>query len=221
MNRKPLHVARARVLKAIGVLAVAAILIATTAGYWLPAIGGWLSIPSTVYLHPVDTIIVHGGNDTRTYYGVELYRRGLASELWHTGYPKNVHDVTTIVEQSVPQFSSRYLLKSIAPAVPPTSFRFLATTSTWSDGTQIAAAIRAGKLRSVIIVTDWWHSRRALCATKQQLQGYDVAISFEASPSPAGPDNWWQNDDIRAHVEDELVKLGYYALAYGMTPWGC
>jgi uncharacterized SAM-binding protein YcdF (DUF218 family) len=105
--------------------------------------------------------------------------------------------------------------------VPPQAFRFLATTSTWSDGTQIAAAIRAYKLHSVIIVTDWWHSRRALCATEQQLQGYDVAISFEPSPSPANPANWWQNEDIRAHVEDELVKLGYYAVAYGMNPWGC
>ena len=121
----------------------------------------------------------------------------------------------------VPQYSFRYLLRSIEPAVPAQSFRFLVTTSTWSDGAEIAAAIRERKLHSVIIVTDWWHSRRALCATEQQLQGYDVAISFAPSPSPVGPANWWQNAEIRDDVESELVKLGYYAVRYGMTPWGC
>jgi uncharacterized SAM-binding protein YcdF (DUF218 family) len=178
-------------------------------------------MPATADLHTADAIIVHGGNEARTLYGIELYRRGLAPELWHTNYARGEVSVTATVERGIPQWSFRYLLKSIVPAVPPQSFRFLATTSTWSDGTEIAAAIRAHKLHSVIIVTDWWHSRRALCATEQQLQGYHVAISFAPSPSPASPGDWWQNADMRSRVASELGKLGYYALAYGMTPWGC
>jgi len=197
---------RARTFKSIGVLAAIVVSAVASSSIWLPTIGRWLSMPAQPDLHPADVIIVHGGNQLRTQYGLELYHRGLAPELWHTGYAKGEAPLTKILERS---------------GVADQSFRYLVTTSTWSDGQQIAAAIRARKLHNVIIVTDWWHSRRALCSTEQQLQGYDVVISFEPSPSPAGPDNWWRNEQIRSDVESELVKLGYYALRYGMSPWGC
>jgi uncharacterized SAM-binding protein YcdF (DUF218 family) len=206
-------------LKVAVLLYIAALLAFVSADHWLPLIGRWLAMPST--MQHADAIVVHGGTLMRTMYGVELYRQGLAPELWHTGYAKGEKYATEIIEQGVPQYSLPYLLGSIAPAVPPQSFRYLATTSTWSDGSQIAALIRARKLHSVIIVTDWWHSRRALCATKQQLQGYDVTIAFLPAPASIGPENWWQNEEIRGDVESELLKLGYYALRYGMNPWGC
>jgi len=198
---------RARALRSIGVLALAAIMMRASAGTWLPAIGRWLAMPATVDLRRADVIVVHGGNVARRGYGIELYRRGLAPELWLTGYA------------SGQAYTTKLMVKE--GGIPQRAFRFLVTTSTWSDGKQIAAAIRARKLHSVLIVTDWWHSRRALCSTKQQLQGYDVEIIFEPSPAPAGPDNWWENAEMRSHVVDELVKLGYYALRYGMAPWGC
>jgi uncharacterized SAM-binding protein YcdF (DUF218 family) len=163
-------------------------------------------MPATPDLRPVDAIVIHGGNPARTLYGVELYQQGLAPELWHTGYASGEARVTAMI---------------VGRGVPRQAFRYLTTTSTWSDGQQIAATIRDRKLHSVLIVTDWWHSRRALCATEQQLAGYDVAIAFAPSPAPAGPADWWQSAEIRGDVESELVKLGYYALAYGMTPWGC
>jgi uncharacterized SAM-binding protein YcdF (DUF218 family) len=212
---------RARVIRLTGVIALAALVILLSTDIWLPVIGRWLSMPATPELRHADAIIVNGGTAMRTLYGIELYRQGQAPELWHTGYAKGEKYMTAIVERGVPQFSFRYLLKSIEPAVPSQAFHYLPTTSTWSDGTEIAATIRARKLRSVIIVTDWWHSRRALCATKQQLQGYDVVITFAPSPALVGPESWWQNEEMRANVESELVKLGYYAVRYGMTPWGC
>lgn len=191
----------------IGLFIVVALATVVSAGYWLTAIGGWLAMPATLQLHPVDAIIVHGGNPTRTDYGITLYHHGLAPELWHTSYADRQALTTLVVVTQ--------------GGVPSQSFHYLATTSTWTDGTEIAATIRARKLHSVIIVTDWWHSRRALCSTEQQLQGYDVAISFEPSPSPAGPLNWWKNAELRGDVGSELVKLMFYMLRYGMRPWGC
>jgi hypothetical protein len=96
-----------------------------SAGAWLPAIGRWLAMPATTPMRRADAIVINGGGQARTLYGVELYRQGLAPELWHTGYARSEARVTaTIVERGVPR----------------QSFRYLATTSTWSDGTQIAAA---------------------------------------------------------------------------------
>jgi uncharacterized SAM-binding protein YcdF (DUF218 family) len=203
--RKTPRTAQARALRLVAGLVVAVLVALATADAWLPAIGRWLAMPATADMHPVDVIIVHGGNPDRTLYGVELYRRGLAPELWHTGYAIGEEEITTTVERGVP---SR-------------SFHYLTTTSTWSDGQQIAAAIRARKLHSVLIVTDWWHSRRALCATEQQLQGYQVSIAFEPSPARTGPTDWWHEENQRYHVVSELVKFGYYAVRYGMVPWEC
>src|SRR5689334_11550829 len=59
---------RVRVIRSAGTLAVTAFVILLSAGLWLPAIGGWLDMPSTEYLHPVDAIIIHGGNPARTRY---------------------------------------------------------------------------------------------------------------------------------------------------------
>jgi uncharacterized SAM-binding protein YcdF (DUF218 family) len=205
-HRTAWPVVRRRVLRLLGALAVAAAVTVASADAWLPAIGRWLDMPATAGVRRIDAIIVHGGNPARTLYGVELYQQGLAPELWHTGYASGEARVTAMI---------------VDRTVPRQAFRYLATTSTWSDGTQIAAAIRNRKLHSVLIVTDWWHSRRALCATRQQLQGYDVAIAFAPSPAPAGPADWWRDSETRGLVLSELVKFGYYALAYGMAPWGC
>jgi uncharacterized SAM-binding protein YcdF (DUF218 family) len=197
---------RVHLRRTIGALAVAAAVIVASASAWLPVIGRWLARPATPNPRRADAIVVNGGTSARTLYGVELYRQGLAPELWHTGYASGEARVTAMIAER---------------GVPSQSFRYLATTSTWSDGTQIAAAIRDRKLRNVLIVTDWWHSRRALCATQQQLEGYDVAIAFEPAPALAGPEDWWQDEEMRGNVVSELAKLGYYAVRYGMAPWGC
>jgi uncharacterized SAM-binding protein YcdF (DUF218 family) len=191
----------------LGAFAAAVIVALATAGVWLPALGRWLALPATAEPHGADAIVVHGGNPARTEYGIELYQRGLAPELWHTGYSRNqAHTFLTVVTNG---------------GVPTPAYHFLATTSTWSDGHEIAETIKNRKLHSVLIVTDWWHSRRALCATEQQLQGYDVAIEFESAPTPAGVENWWRDSATRKEVLTELVKLGYYAMRYRMAPWGC
>ena len=178
-----------------------------TSSYWLPAIGYWLAMPTTFKGEPAEAIIVHGGNPDRTLYGISLYKQHLAPEFWQTGYVKGEANLTNIVVG--------------LNGIPKLSFHYLRTTSTWSDGTAIAQMIRERKLHNVIIVTDWWHSRRALCSTKQQLQGYPVIISFSSSLSSAGPENWWLNDEIRSDVLRELIKFVYYGLSYGMVPWGC
>jgi uncharacterized SAM-binding protein YcdF (DUF218 family) len=208
-------------LRSICALAVVVVVALASADVWLPMIGHWLAMPAATQIRHADAVVVHGGNPARTLYGMALYHRGLAPELWHTGYAANEVWLAKMVERGILPSSLRSTATSVEATVPAQAFHFLTTTSTWSDGTEIAATIRAHKLRSVIVVTDWWHSRRALCATRQQLRGYDVDIAFAPSPSPAGPENWWRSAEIRGNVVSELVKLGYYVVRYGMLPWGC
>src|SRR5687768_17142887 len=86
---------RVRVIEWIGALVVAALVILLSTDIWLPLIGGWLDMPSEI--HGAQAIIVNGGNPARTLYAAELYRRGLAPELWHTGYARGRTRITSIV----------------------------------------------------------------------------------------------------------------------------
>ena len=193
-----------RASRAAGVITVITAFVLILADFWLPAIGRWLAMPDTA--GHADAIVVHGGNLARTQEGAALYHRGLAPELWHTGYARGEQRITAA---------------ALRAGVPANSFRYLVTTSTWSDGTQIAAAVRERNLHSILIVTDWWHSRRALCADRQQLQGTGIAVVYTPAPAIVGPDSWWRDPDMCRRVLSELVKLGYYAVRYGMMPWEC
>jgi uncharacterized SAM-binding protein YcdF (DUF218 family) len=193
-------------LIALSGLGAAALVGVATADLWLPAIGYWLAQPSTTP-RPAEAIIVFGGTPARTAYGVALYQSDLAPELWHTGYSRAEKHITTkVIERG---------------HVPSAAFHYLPTTNTWSDGAQIAMALRERQLRSVLVVTDWWHSRRALCALHAQLADYEVTVTYAAAPSPFGPDDWWCDAKMRAAVLHELGGIVGYGLRYGMNPWGC
>lgn len=158
------------------------------------------------HLVQADVVVVHGGNDARTRYGIELYQQGYAPDIWHTGYASGRTEIAEEIQRA---------------GVPAQAFRYLTTTSTWSDGSAIVAALRESRTGQALIVTDWWHSRRALCATTQQIGDLPVQIFFQPAPAPYGPDDWWLDGEMRGHVLRELAKLGYYGVRYGMNPWGC
>lgn len=178
--------------------------IVLTSGYWLALVGNWLAMPETI--RPADVIAVHGGNRVRTAYGIGLFYQGFAPQLWHSSYPRGRQSTTTAV---------------LSAGVPSTAFRWLSSTSTWTDGAQIADQARTENLKSVLIVTDWWHSRRAVCVDKHHLRGLSVSVAVSLAPAPYGPENWWYDPAMREKVVSELIKLVYYTVRYRVWPWSC
>ena len=75
--------------------------------------------------------------------------------------------------------------------------------------------LRASGVKRAVIVTSWYHTRRAL-ATFRQAAG---DIEFVAAPAFSGA-----NTQGRAALDNffmvarEYLKLGYYALRYGVNP---
>jgi uncharacterized SAM-binding protein YcdF (DUF218 family) len=193
-------------LRAVLLLLLLLVPLVVTAPQWMPAVGAWLAYPTNSA--PADAIVIYGGNRERTEYGLELYQQGMAPEVWRTGYPASRASITALAQRE---------------GVPADDFYWLETHSTWEDGTQIVATIAQRNVESVLLVTDWWHSRRALCATQMQLDEHDVRLSFTSSPSqmPDRPDNWWRSRLGWYHVTSELAKFGFYWLRYGMNPWEC
>jgi uncharacterized SAM-binding protein YcdF (DUF218 family) len=82
-------------------------------------------------------------------------------------------------------------------------------------GSERRAQGAEGPLR-VIIVTSWYHSRRALHA----FQHYAPDIQFYSRPSYfAFPRADWSPQGIRGYVRAEYVKLLGYWVCYGVCPF--
>lgn len=193
---------RRGMLRVASLLFLTLVLLLVTAGLWLPGIGHWLAQPPR--LGQVDAIVILSGNRQRILHGVTLYERGLAPELWHTG-----------CAQSAAQLARER-------GVPARAIYSLATTSTWEDGQQIRAFAEQQQVNSILVVTNWVHSRRALCVIQQQFAGSGVSIYYDPPPASGyGPDNWWRHKRGRTVVFTELAKIGLYWGYYGLAPWRC
>lgn len=200
-------------LRLAGLLLLATALLLVAARLGPPRVGQWLAY--TLHIERADAIVVlAGGNPGRIMRAITLYKQGLAPELWHTG---NVWAPDKIMP---PAQSGAQL--AIEHGVPAEAIHLLATTNTWGDSQEIAVLAKERQVQSILIVTDWWHSRRALCAIKKQLAGSGIAVYY-APPTdpPYSPENWWHHKRGRITVFQELGKIGFYWVRYGVAPWRC
>jgi len=193
---------------------LSAILLIAVIGSELPTIGNWLNRPSL--LNQADAIVVlSGGGPERMVQGITLYKQGWAPELWYTGN-RPIPAMTSFTDG---QLARDFAL---AQGVPDEAIRLLPTASTWEDGREIASLVRQEAIHSIIVVTDWYHSRRALCVIQRRLAGADVQMFFSSPPMLTyGPGNWWQHEDGLVAVTNELIKTGFYWWRYGLIPWRC
>jgi len=202
---------RSRLARWLAVLAFIVGIVMLTSGWWLPAIGQWLARPTRVA--PVDAIVVLGGRyPYRDQHAIDLYHQGIGQEIWRTGP----------VELPAGRLVQRARNLAQEQGIPHEVYFVLESYSTWDDGEQIAALARERQTRSVLIVTDWAHSRRALCVISQHLAGSAVTVYYDHPRDLAiQPDNWWRDAYGREAVLSELGKMGFYALRYGTLPFGC
>jgi uncharacterized SAM-binding protein YcdF (DUF218 family) len=182
--------------------------------WWLPAVGHWLAQP--VRLHQADALVVLGGSLDRATHGIDLMQDGRADEFWHTGY---TGPPTANAEASVAVAAAQ---RAVEQGIAADKVYLLPTTSTWEDGREVAAFVRQRNVSSIIVVTNWYHSRRALCVLQHHLHGRDITVYYSAPTDPAyGPDNWWQDEATRWDVVGELFKIGFYTIRYGVISWQC
>lgn len=198
----------------MGLIGLLLVVVVLTASLWLPGIGRWLARPATTT--PADAIVVlSGGGPERMMHGIALYNQGLAPQLWYTG-DAPIPAMTNFTDG---QFARRL---AIEQGVAPEAIHLLETTSTWEDGQEIAAQVSQTHARRILVVTNWYHSRRALCVVRHHLAGLAVEVDYAAPPAQTyGPANWWQQEEGLVDVLSELIKFGFYWWRYGLAPWRC
>jgi len=183
-----------------------------TIHWWLPALGRGLVM--TPCEGQADAIVVlGGGGPERVVHGIQLYRQGVAPRLWFTG-DRPVPEM--------PDFTDGQLARDMAARVgiPVNDIGLLNTSSTWEDGQQIAVGVKQKGLCRIVIVTNWYHSRRALAVIRRHLAGQSVQVYYSPPPtSTCCPDKWWVRDESLVTVINEWIKIGLYVVKYKVAPW--
>lgn len=180
---------------------------------WTCHVGEWLDIPAQV-AH-ADAIVVLGGSPERLPAAIDLFHEGIAPELWYTGAREDSLDPAGN--------EARLAYKTTQEmGIPAEAITLLTTVSTWEDAQKIAATAHARGTRSILVVTDWYHGRRSLCAIYHHLQDDTVQVYYQPVETPGfGPDNWWVSTGGSKIVTTELYKTIFYWGYYGLVPWIC
>jgi uncharacterized SAM-binding protein YcdF (DUF218 family) len=180
---------------------------------WLLAIGDFLIVADD--LKPADVIHVIAGEDYRTDYAIQLYKQGYGKTLFYTGgwckfhnYYHGAHAQEVSLARGVP-------LEAIA-------FDETTVTSTYMEAEVLKEWIsqQPYPVRSVIVVSDPFHMRRAQWAYRRVLgDGIEVQMApvpFELVPYQRA---WWKDRRSLKYVRDEYLKHIYYVLCYQIS-WG-
>jgi uncharacterized SAM-binding protein YcdF (DUF218 family) len=151
---------------------------------------------------PADAILVLGGETPRrSAKAADLYKAGLAPRIFVSGGG----DATII---------RRYLIQEGVPAD-----RILIedrSTTTWENALFIAPVLRNHNVRRVLLVTSWFHTRRAVATFRRaagDLRFSPVAAeySWAAYKSP-----WWEQTK---DVCREYAKIGAYTFRHRISPF--
>ncbi|MCL4504489.1 MAG: hypothetical protein M1434_09830 [Chloroflexi bacterium] len=74
----------------------------------------------------------------------------------------------------------------------------------------------------ILVVTSWYHGRRGMCIIRHDTRDTAIQVSYQAAYNATfGPDSWWRNEEGLMDVTNELIKIGYYWVEYGLSPWQC
>jgi uncharacterized SAM-binding protein YcdF (DUF218 family) len=167
-----------------------------------------------------DAIIVLSGSALyaeRTRYAASIYHQGRARAIVLTD--DGLAGPWSRERQRNPRSIERGRDILLGSGVPPDDVVILPgrVRSTYDEALAAHAYARAQRLRSLLIVTSPYHTRRALWVFNRVLAADGVAVGVDPVPlgdqSPA-PGVWWLSRSGWQNVASEYPKFLYYVLVY-------
>ncbi len=149
---------------------------------------------------PVDVIVVPGGDGRpRAVQAAQLWKEGRASHILVTG------DGDCLFNKNI----------MVAKGVPPSAILVECRSgSTWQNALYSAPVLRKLHAKSALIVTNWFHSRRAVASFRtacpqMHFTSYPVGTFDKGFPGTPG---------LIEHTIREYVKLGWYLVSGRIQP---
>ena len=157
-------------------------------------------------LHRVDAIVILGGDSVdfhRTKHGVSLYNQGVATKVVLSGLGNKLEDVCKV--------SLKYGLKETDRTVIDHCH------STYDEARSLVELTESNQWESIVLVTDIYHSRRAVKTFGYFLKNTTIHSSPAENTNYHGI-RWWKSEDGFFAVFAETLKLIYYLFRYGINP---
>jgi len=180
----------------------------------LLAVGDFLVIQDA--LQPADVIHIISGPDIRTDHAIQLFKQGYGKQILFTGGWCVIHHY----------YHGRHgLERAAAQGINPENVAIdeSPVTSTYDEAVLVKEFIARSPtpVRSVIVVSDAFHARRAVW-TYRRVLGKEVAVLFAPVPFEESPyqRRWWTDEASRHYVGHEYLKIVYYFARYqlGIKP---
>ncbi len=177
------------------------------------ALGNFLVVRDKIT--EADIIHVIAGPDEQTDYAIRLYQQGFGKKIfltggwcrWHNFY-HGQHGRERALKAGIP-------LEAIATDDSP-------VTSTYTEVVRLREFMTGSQtpIRSVIVVSDPYHMRRARW-TYRLVLGDSVKLLMAPVPFELSPyrHEWWTDKESRKMVRHEYSKILYYYLRYRLS-WG-
>lgn len=146
-----------------------------------------------------DVIVVLGGEPTvRTEHAAKLFRENNAPMMIVSGHGDCESNKAELVNNGVAANAIQLECDSL---------------TTRENALNSIKILRAQQVKRVILVTSWYHSRRAL----QTFRKFAPEIEFISLPAPRKPTHWRYE---RGYVFNEYLKIIYYAVRWHVAPMG-
>ena len=170
-------------------------------------------------IHKADVIVVMSGSAVykeRTQRAAEYYRQNFANRVLLTN--DNLRGEWSSSEQRNPYFYERARNNLLFLGVPLDHVDVIPepVTSTYSEAEVLRDYAVAHGLRSLLVVTSAYHSRRALWTLNRVFAGTGIEIilqSVEAGEQTPSPFTWWLHFRGWRMLVGEYVKNVYYRVS--------
>jgi uncharacterized SAM-binding protein YcdF (DUF218 family) len=159
--------------------------------------------------------LLNSDYNTRPLRAAELYSQGLAPLILIA----RSEDTSAVKMGLIPNDTDISVGVMEKLGVPPDKIVILSypggVTSTFDEAAVLHQYIQTYQVRTVLLVTSAFHTRRARWIFDRELAGTPVKLEMVAVPY-AGFDqtNWWKNETGLITLNNEYIKLAYYFVKY-------
>ncbi len=171
-------------------------------------------------LERADAILILSGSSVyleRTQKAALVYRQGVAPKILLTDDGGRAGWSRT--EQKNPKFVEAARNDLIAEGVAPENIEILAArvSGTIDEAEALRGEIEQTNLKSILLITSAYHTRRSLWTFEKILENKDVQIGIVSPPTgeqTPPPFLWWLTRKGWSLVAGEYVKIIYYRANY-------
>jgi uncharacterized SAM-binding protein YcdF (DUF218 family) len=174
----------------------------------------FFTIDNPTYGVNASIVVLAGGIVTRLPKALELYEKGygkrvlLTSEHSMKSRLAHIFSADEQVAQKIAQELNVQVEIEVVPSLKG------GATSTFDEAYDLLVFCSKEKISHLIIVTDAFHTRRALYAFKKVFQGSDIKVEASAAINDIySEENWWRSDFGISVYLLEPIKFVVYLLS--------